>query len=408
MRHRILAFCSESRGLGHLKRLSVIARRLAEQHSVLVVTSDHGAGELIQPPVEYMRIPPLATSNPNSAEHWDRPVFLDGQLKVLPLRTELVAAAFRTYRPHVMITDFFPVGRGGELLPHLQNPVERCLNYLVLRGVLGSESYTCSLLFSPPTLRVLSRHYERVFVACDNRVFSASEYNFPDHISRKITNVGYVYTPPDDDLRAVARASRKGQGDTPWIVCAAGSGLSSERLIERCYQLALLREDCKFTIVLGPRSRLKLAEAAARCPHVQLRTYEPQLSVLLSSCDIAIIHGGYNSLLESVYGGAAVIVVPYEAEEEQLEHAKRLSTRSDVRLTSLSDLEVTLDSCIVKHRMQSRACPPNLDVGGADKIAALINHDMESEAADWSVTGAVRSGGDPAQQSGAEKPVQQP
>jgi predicted glycosyltransferase len=372
-------FCSESRGLGHLKRLSSIARELAERHAVLVVTSDSISGDFIRAPVEYVRLPPLVTSDRRSAQNWDQGVFMEGQLDiVLSLRTELLATTFKTYRPHAMITDFFATGRGSELLPHLRYSTEPCLNYLVLRGVLGSDIYAGSRVFSPQAIRMLSRYYQRLLVACDARIFQAAEYQLPEDITRKSINVGYVYTPIDDDLRLAARAARKVRSGTPWVVCAAGSGLSSERLIERCYQLAMLRNDCKFTLVLGPKSRLKLAEGLSLPPHITVRRYEPELEVLLASCDIAIIHGGYNSLLESVYGGASVIVVPNEAEEEQFEHARRLAGIADVCLTDLAGLEQCLESCLARQPLALRGSPPMLDVDGARRIAALVNQDFDS------------------------------
>jgi predicted glycosyltransferase len=376
MRKRILLFCTESRGLGHLKRLSRIAKRLAEKHSVLVVASGSHIAEFITPPVEYIRIPPLDTSDMSRSIHWDRGAFMQGHLdSVLKLRTDLIEVTFANFKPHAMITDLFAQGRGCELLPHLRSSNGNCLNYLVLRGVIGNASYSTMRVFSPQALTVLSSHYQRLFVACDARVLSTAEYGLPSDVANKSRNVGYVYTPIHAGLRMATRRAKLHEGQT-WIVCAAGSGLSSERLIEHCYKLALKRPDCKFTIVLGPHSRLELDQVVAVPAHINLLTYERHLDVVLGSCDIAIIHGGYNSLLESVCGGASVIVVPNENEDEQNEHAKRLSELADVRLADLDTLEPILSTTICRRSLKSRREQPDLDISGADEIFTLINQDL--------------------------------
>ena len=143
-----------------------------------------------------------------------------------------------------------------------------------------------------------------------------------------------------------------------------------------CYEIALEREDCRFTIVLGPNSRLREGAQRAVPRHITLCSYVPRLELLLASCDIAIVHGGYNSLIESVYGGATVIVVANQTEEEQREHAKRLSALADVRVADLGNLRHILAGAISNHMIRPLASPIALDIGGAARISASIREDL--------------------------------
>ena len=231
-KRRILIFCSESRGLGHLRRPAQIADALATTHAVLVVTSDLLAGGFLKPPVEFVRLPPLESSDPTRMEHWDRGVFLEGLVDwALLLRTELLAATFRRFCPHAMITDFFANGRGGELLPHLQGSAGKCLNYLVLRGVLGDQAYARERIFSPQARRALALFYKKIFVACDARVLQPREYGLAPELETKCSSVGYVHTPADEKMRAAVRRREGVKSGQLWVVCSAGSRLSSEGLM---------------------------------------------------------------------------------------------------------------------------------------------------------------------------------
>jgi predicted glycosyltransferase len=376
-RQRILIFCAESRGLGHLKRLSGVARRLAEWHSVLFITSERLGGDFLVPPVEYIRLPPLHTSHASSAGQWDRATFLAGGLDgVLQLRTELLRQTFKIYCPHAMITDMFALGRGCELLPHLKESGESCLNYLILRGVLGDERYTRTRVFSPQAVLVLRRHYKRLLVACDRRVFNAAEYGLPSDITAKTENVGYVINQGGLGIRDSVRRSRSVGPEQIWVVCAAGGGLSSEHLLERCLQVALQKSNCRFTIVLGPHSRLALDRSVHLPAHVEIVSHELNLSNLFASCDIAVIHGGYNSLLESACSGVSVLVVPNDGEEEQEKHAGRLSSIADVRVSSLDKLDSDIEQVLRKKAASTARPIPILDTGGADKVCSLIRGDL--------------------------------
>ena len=377
---RILIFCAESRGLGHLRRLSVIARSLAQLHSVLIVTSERLAGDFIIPPVEYVRLPPLDTSHPARVRHWDRTTFLDQLDTVQQLRTELLSRVFEIFRPDAMITDMFALGRGCELLPHLQSLESRCLNYLVLRGVLGDERYIRSRVFSSQSIQVLRRHYKRLLIACDQRVMEAVDYGLPDDLIEKAENVGYVFEPADLPDRDTIRHARSVKPGEVWVVCAAGSGLSSEHLIEHCFEAARHHPHCRFTLVLGPHSRLTLDRSVPIPSHIEIVKHQHQLNLLLGSCDIAVIHGGYNSLLESVCSGASVLVVPNEGEAEQEQHARRLSAIADVRLSSIDTLGFDLERTL-KERNHTTARPiPILDKGGADKICSILSDDLQNES----------------------------
>lgn len=373
---RILIFCADSRGLGHLTRLAHCATRLAEQHSVLIITSSEILPRVVRPPIEYVRIPPLDTSDVRSSLQLGRGVFMRGLDRVVELRTKLIKDVFETFSPHAMITDFFALGRGCELLPHLRSSGVLRMNYLILRGVVGGARYCRDRVFSPASIKAIADFYDRIFIACDARVHDAGGYHFSPYIAGKCINVGYVTTPDALPDRAAVRKERGLRDNDTWIVCSAGSGLSSEQMIERCYEVACQMPGYRFTIVTGLRSRLVLKHANQKPDNITLTNYEAGTSDMLASCDIAICHGGYNSMIEGIRGGASVIVVPNAAEDEQREHAKRLSVVANVRLVSCEGLTNALDEVIAKLASKPRKIHPELDVAGADVIAALIGKDM--------------------------------
>ncbi len=56
------------------------------------------------------------------------------------------------------------------------------------------------------------------------------------------------------------------------------------------------------------------AELGPQPPHIHVERYIPQ-SLLLPRCDLAIMHGGYNSVMSALYAGVPMLIVPLAADQ---------------------------------------------------------------------------------------------
>ncbi|HYW17201.1 MAG TPA: glycosyltransferase [Allosphingosinicella sp.] len=376
-------------GIGHLRRLSSIAKALQGPFSCLIVTSHRAAAAWFVPPeCEYVHLPAWDSLLPEKASYWGRQPYLSVDAgEALDLRRNLLQGIVDSFKPDVMFVDHLPLGMRDELEPIVAGA--QCLKYLVTRGVQNETENLAELLLAGKARDSIKRHYDRVFLAIDQRVFDfGKRYRAFDEVAGKLCPVGYVIEPIASDAIAECRRARGlGAGDF-WAVASAGGGQLGEGLIAACCELARTHKEFAFDIVIGPRSRLpreSLTACAAANPKLRLHDDAPDLSSWHSAADIVISSGGYNSLLESLRGTARIICVPNRKSErdEQYAHAACLRRFATIDL----DLDPGRLPAMFEEAAAALRKGPNvdrraeLDFAGAAAIRriALADSGLESD-----------------------------
>ena len=119
-RPRVLMYCQHSVGLGHLVRSLHLAEGLADEFDVTLLNGGPWPAQLPQPTrVDVVHLPALGLEGSALVSRDERFTVEDA----VPLRRELVMAAFRDTEPDVLLVELFPFGRkhfAGELLPVLE------------------------------------------------------------------------------------------------------------------------------------------------------------------------------------------------------------------------------------------------------------------------------------------------
>jgi predicted glycosyltransferase len=362
-------------GLGHLRRLSYIAKTLQGPFSCLIVTSHRAAAAWFVPPeCEYIHLPAWDSLLPEKAAYWGREPFLSVDAQgALDLRRGLLQGIVDSFDPDVMFVDHLPLGMRDELAPIIENTL--CLKYLVTRGVQNETEDLASLLLAGRARQSVERHYDRVFLAIDRQVFDFAErYRAFDEVAAKFCPVGYVVEPIGRESAAAYRAARGlGAGDL-WVVASAGGGQLGEELIAACCDLAADHPGIAFDVVIGPRSRLsleRLAEASAATGNLRLHEEMADMPRLHAAADIVITSGGYNSLLESLQGHARLICVPNRKSErdEQYAHAACLRRFAMIDL----DLDVARLPTMFERAVAALRLGPNIDRRSELDLAGAAN-----------------------------------
>jgi predicted glycosyltransferase len=375
-------------GLGHLRRLSCIARALQGRFSCLIVTGHRAAANWFVPAeCEYVHIPAWDSLLEEKAGYWGRDPFLrvDRQAAIR-FRKDLLRGIVDAFAPDVIFVDHLPLG----MLDELEDIIATadCRKYLVTRGVQNETEDLPRLLFGGKARLSIERHYDRVLVAMDPRIFDFSQsYRELDTISEKIVHTGYVVDPIDRDAIAARRRARGLKPDTIWVVASAGGGQHGEALIEGCCALARSHDDIAFDIVIGPRSSLSRAGAQGSIPEgrdVRLHGEVSDLHHMHGGADIVICSGGYNSLVESLQGNAKIICVPSRKNErdEQYLHAALLKTFVDMELNiDVGHLPAMFERTVRAVRDgQIFDLRGELNLGGIDNIRDIVFSDTESAA----------------------------
>lgn len=363
---RILFYLYEGTGMGHLTRTIRIATEFNKTFITLVVGSQKILDNNIPSSLEFIRIPTFqGRINKKIARK---------------LKINFLNFILETYSPSVIFTDYLPSGKKEELYDIITN--YPALKYFVLRGIIGNYHQIYNIVFSKINLVLLEKHYTRIFLTCDNRIYSKKNLEFlPLRILNKIESVGYVS--PKIDLKAIEnlRSFRKVKKDKIWVVCSTGSGKFGENIITKCLNLVNKFPELEFDFVYGDQSNLKNSLQpynSLREKNFFLHSRLDNLSLLNAAADIVICSGGYNSLVEALLGRPkTIIVLPVQQEgEEQYLHTKKLSKFCNIKLcNSLENLESTIMEAInAKKHLKSNII---FEMDGVKKIFKICSDDIK-------------------------------
>lgn len=381
---RVLVFTHDGRGLGHLRRLGRLGSVLQQHASVLFLTGHREASWLVPSECEFIHLPNLDSLDPRRSRQWGRKPFLQNGLSIgRAMRRQIIHSVVETYRPDALVLDYLPLGMDDEMKECVTG-LTQCRRYFIVRGILGRPDQVYRTVLTPAALEALREQYHMILVMSDSKIVDIRrEYSLEERLADKLVYVGYAAEPISREKIVNARASRKRTKDAKWVVCTAGGGKEGEVLIQRCWELAQIFPECYFDIIVGPRSRLLLeSDVVTDGDRVHVRSSETrELPLLHAAADIVISRGGYNSLIESCMGDAAIIVAPIMTDYEQVQHAIRLAKYRDIEVVDkLSDLDLVLE-----RHLERIDAPPNrlseLNMDGLHIAANVILGDIEQHRA---------------------------
>lgn len=382
---RILIFVHDGRGVGHLRRLSRLARQLQGAASVLFLTGLREVSWLVPATCEFVHVPSRDSLESARSQHWLRDPFVpEGSAAARNLRPRLIDATVKAFDPDALIVDYLPLGRDEELYDIVCG-LPNCRKYYISRGVLGNPCEIRTDVLTPVCLDALRNQFSRILVMSDIQIIdTVKEYGFDSLLASKVTYTGYaIDVPSPEQVRAMRRA-RGISAENRWVVCSAGGGKSSEDLIQKCWELSRQFPEANFDIVAGPRSRLRFKEGGI-CNNGRVSIVDTNirnLALMHAAADVVITHGGYNSLLEACVGSAHIIVMPIPWDYEQREHARRLSCYRQINIIqSLDNLDVMLESSLTSSFAPQPLSSSTLRLKGIRTAADIILQDLVNSSA---------------------------
>jgi predicted glycosyltransferase len=367
-RHRILLFCHDDTGLGHLRRISRLAGVLQERFSTLVVCGMREASWIVPPQCGLVKLPDWDGIDRWRADRADRTPWIDlSRDQAIGFRAQAIRDVSRLYRPNAIIIDYLPYGQRRELDVLLAT--RDTLRYFLHRGVTDTSDQ--GALCGAATQEIADT-YDRILVAADPRVVDlATEDGYCEDARAKVAYVGFIAPDP-----------RTAGDRSQTVVCSGGSGHQAEDLMRQCVTVARGNSDIAMKVVLGPRSRLSPADLSipSNCEVYPTREDLPELH---RTAAVVVSSGGYNSMLESAIGGARLIVYPSRTgdEDEQRRFSDRLAKYHPVhRLESLDAL-----AGVVRTNWAASAAHPvkalTLKADGAVGVRAMLENDLAGAVA---------------------------
>jgi predicted glycosyltransferase len=380
---RFLFYSHGGLGLGHIRRNLAIARALtttAARASIVVATSAEYAEALgLAANVDLLRLPTLRKLGNGRYAARGLPF---SAADVSRLRSDVLAAAVRSFAPDIVLVDTHPLGVHAELEPALDALDEAGGRAVVgLRDVLDEPEALAAEWASNRIPEAIADRFERVLVYGDAAVLDPIiGFGLPEAVVTRTRVCGYVSMPESADhpaLRAL-RGFPFGMRPRPLVLATAGGGEVGVGLLETFID-AVAGTGWDAIVVPGPQAAngdFNSVRRRAVTSGIAYRSVVPQLAGWFGIVDALVCMGGYNTLTEAVSRGTPTVCVPRVGPRpEQLIRAEtfeRLGLIQTLHPDCLSparlraEVEIALSRS--RHELADRA-HTTLDFGGAQRAA---------------------------------------
>lgn len=378
----VMIYGHDGRGLGHASRsiaVGMAMRRLYPERKVLFVTGCSFSQELIGPaPLDWVKLPSYATR------------VVDGRVRGVPgpamfedqrlgeMRARELYHLVMLYRPRLVLVDHTPQGKHRELVQALK--ASSCSDtrwILGVRGVVGEVRQSGSEL----ARELFASYFHSLLWYGDSDVLGNAHR---DALHRQYDctplECGYVLRLAELDhwnrYDQPLKTRPVGTVSVPWL-----GEKSIPFLTELAAALRLLPPGLgPWHLFIGTDGSLQAAEQVARLftdlHHCRLeRPGSGYIRSLLHS-RIALIYGGYNSLMDVLHAGVPALVVLREMQDdEQQLHLRCLQQAAGGAITTFSESRITafeLEQLVRKTLAQGAQPHHHIDIDGAQNAANYL------------------------------------
>lgn len=321
--YNILMYSHDTYGLGHIRRTMAIARNLVgPEVNILIVTGSPIVGRYTMPRgIDFVRIPGMIKKT--------NVVYVPHSIKVDPkiaisIRTKIISATAKSFKPDLLIVDKVPTGLKGEVLPTLKwmrkhLPCSRVV--LGLRDILDDAESTRADWQRKKFPEVLRDLYSEIWVYGAKSMYDPiTEYAFPADIAAKTVFTGYI-------PRFIPRA-RKARRKHKQVIVTIGGGGDGYTVLDTYLKMLETNGtvDFKTLMITGPFLSLeRLDELAdrARALKVQIKPFVRNMEKRMAKSDLVVSMGGYNTMCEILSLKKPALIIPRDnPRQEQLIRAK--------------------------------------------------------------------------------------
>lgn len=386
---KILVYCQNVWGVGHVFRTLEICRALSD-HEVVLIMGGRPLDTLLPPNVRCLRLPALEMTADYSAMLTVAPEVDIEETK--EERAKALMAIYRREAPDVLFIELFPFGRNAfrfELEPVLKAAAEakgpKPLVVCSVRDILVEKKDVPQ--FEARVVRTLNRYFDGVLIHGDKSLISLDEtFSRMEDIRIPVVYTGYVTPRPDDGAGQRMRARKGlGPGDT-WMVASAGGGRVASALMQAAADafdlLAARNGNIHLHMFTGPympeaEFRILKRRSGSR---LRVERFTDAFPEVLAGADLSISMGGYNTCMNVLAVGVRALMVPSGQDREQGMRLERLAARGAVHV--LPESKVSGEAMAEAVRRALSGPPPGTDVvdlTGAAASAAWIERWVQDE-----------------------------
>lgn len=382
--HRVLLYSHDTVGLGHIRRVTAIARTLADRdpESVILILSGSPLADAhaLPPNVDIVKLPAVRKGKDKGYE--SRRLALPRE-DIVGLRSALIRSTVVAFDPDLFIVDKVPLGVHGELREALEclRPDARAV--LSLRDILDDPSEVARNWNQDGSLEAIRTFYDRIVVWGTPDVYDiVQEYKLPKDVAAKVEYCGYIATGKPSQPRSRKSSKRL-------VLATVGGGEDGFTLLDtfiRC--LPETSQRFASVVLMGPDlaedQRRELRRLVTVCDRpVFAVDFSRQVGRLIDAADVVVAMGGYNTLCEVLARGRRAIVVPrVQPRREQLIRAERFRDLGLVRVIHPDALTTRTLATVLDEELAAGEPDSShrLDFGGLRRALDVL----APESTDWS------------------------
>lgn len=375
MTPRILLWVQHLVGVGHQRRAAAVARALAcAGAEVRYLSGGLPLADLDLAGCVFEQLPPARSLD--MRYH----TLVDAHGRAVDdtwraRRRDALLACFAAWRPHAVITETWPFGRGllrfelEPLMAAVARARPRPLLISSVRDIIEQRSEPAK--YARMAERV-QRHFDLVLVHADPALVPFED-SFPPaaRIAARLRYTGYVST-------RAPRAARALRRDGPVLV-SAGGGFFGEQALRTAIEAAALCELAPrpWLVLVGPNLAQARFNALARIagPGVQVQRNRADFHRLLDECAVSVSQAGYNTVVDLLAARVPAVLVPYadDSEREQLVRARQLAVRGLAEVIEPAALSPARVAAAVTRAVRGEGMPAlALDLDGAATSARIV------------------------------------
>jgi len=371
---KIIYYCQQIWGVGHLFRTREIIRALSGHRLTLVLGGP--AVEVTLPSwVKVVQLPGIKTDRNYKGLHpVDDGISLE---EVKDRRRQQLARLFEDETPDFFIIELFPFGRRAfrfELTPILENlrqeNIAKCRVFCSLRDILVEKKDADA--FEKDVVGRLNQHFDGLLIHADDKLQDLGE-TFGRMAEIKIPYIytGFVAPTPAPGAGPRMRQKLKISANEGLIVASAGGGKMGAKLLPpvvEAFKRLKTKRPYQLYIFSGPfmpqKDYLKLVAKAG--DGIFVERFTDQFLELMAAADLSISMAGYNTCMNILTTRVKALVWPFPGDREQGLRAGKLQALDVLNTLDKSDLEPDRLAKKISMQLAKRSkSAPVIDLDGA-------------------------------------------
>ncbi len=331
----ILMYSHDTYGLGHIRRTMAIANHLRGTNTnILILTGSPIAGRFAFPSqVDFVRIPGMIKKT--NDEYRALSIKIDDQ-QALNIRTNIILATAKTFRPDLFIVDKEPLGLKREVLPTLEwlaKSMPRTRTVLGLRDILDDPAVITSDWREREIYSYLSKLYDEIWIYGNEKTYNpVVQYQFPEEIRDRVVFTGYIprLKKPGGFRKKTRRRFRILPHDTFVLVTTGGGGDGFDVLdhyvaMHDYFPTSLPFKSLIVTGPFMPKKKREQIKRRGKIYGIKTLPFHSRPEELMQAADLVISMGGYNTICEILTERTPALIIPRESPRtEQLIRAQCL------------------------------------------------------------------------------------